>query len=423
MKSSSKSWKTWIQQYSWQIVQMGALFLSNLMVARAFGSEKQGEWALYANVLNLFVLLTTFGIPPSLVYFLSSEKIKPQLLRFGTVILWVLIMVLALPALLFMGDIFPAFLPPWFTQNHLWFVLLVFHLLVLATHQIVCAVYQAEKEFVGTSKIIAIGTVLQALLVYVCWQFVELHFLSLWCCLVVSPLIQTVYITQKLKLKKLGYGVFQTTSFVAFTPLIIYGSWVFVTNLFQFLNYRMDIWILNGYHVELQHIGAYSIAAMVAQLIWVFPLGLQTISFQQISAQINPRDSIRTTSTYLRAILLYLPLAWLIGFYLAPYIIPWLFGSEYQHTVSYFQLLLFGVVPFCLTMPISAYFSGREKVYINCWSAVVGLIIGLIVNVLLVPKQGATGAAIASVCSYLGTTLFLFVAFIIDYRKVMYPNQ
>ncbi len=76
------------------------------------------------------------------------------------------------------------------------------------------------------------------------------------------------------------------------------------------------------------------------------------------------------------------------------------FGLDFIPALSPLRLLYPGVLLLSLSKVLSSYILARGKPAINMWLAVIGVIINLTLNLLLIPRLGISGAAIASSFAY-----------------------
>lgn len=182
------------------------------------------------------------------------------------------------------------------------------------------------------------------------------------------------------------------------------GDWGFiatigVTNLIGLLNYRVGLFVVER-QLGLADTGVYSIAVVVAELLW-FVSGSLT---QAVYGRIGTPDGERAAATTVRvvqlgvtALLVAAPLLWL----LAALLLPRVLGAAYAGSLLPLALLLPGALLFGGASAFSAYFTnhaGRPQVP----AQVAGL--SLLVNGglawLLVPRLGMAGAALAASAAY-----------------------
>src|SRR5262249_23504828 len=65
--------------------------------------------------------------------------------------------------------------------------------------------------------------------------------------------------------------------------MLRYGGLAYAANLVQFLNYRLDIWILQ-YFSGSAALGLYSLAANLAMMLWILPRSMSTALLPAMAA-------------------------------------------------------------------------------------------------------------------------------------------
>jgi O-antigen/teichoic acid export membrane protein len=88
-------------------------------------------------------------------------------------------------------------------------------------------------------------------------------------------------------------------------------------------------------------------------------------------------------------------------------VVPTLFGRTFDGAVVPAQILLIGLAAEGAAGVVTAFLYGRGRPGLNSVAAATGLVVTLILDVILIPRLGAIGAAIASSAAYLTTTLTL----------------
>ena len=75
---------------------------------------------------------------------------------------------------------------------------------------------------------------------------------------------------------------------------LIYSLPLALGNSIQFLNYRLDLFVLNRFH-GLYTVGVYTLAVSLAQLLWLVPANLATLILNRAAADragnLRPRRS------------------------------------------------------------------------------------------------------------------------------------
>lgn len=393
-----------------------------MMAARMLGQFGQGELALYNNFIMLAVLLFSIGLPAAIVHFIASGKLLKE--KLPSLLLAVIVLGCAGFALLagFLSILSNKIhlLPDLFYLQPFWFFVAGIHLVCTIAIGFLQAILQAEAAFKKAAYLLVSGSLLLSLF-YATYYFQ-------WIVIAVEPLpfiMSSLLIVAGIQL--IGYFVIVINlnraylkitrlQFSDIHPLLWFAFLAFATNLIQFLSYRMDIWFVRYFYGEAET-GIYALGVSLAQMLWLLPSAVQSVIYTYISTHTNKKLSIEKTIATTKQLAWYAVLAGIFGGLISVYIVPYLFGFEFSESAKIIQVLLIGVIPFCLSMPVSAYFAATHKVQINLHSAIIGFAICLLGDILLIPSYGIKGAAFASVLSYLSTLGYLMIRFRLESKK------
>jgi O-antigen/teichoic acid export membrane protein len=174
------------------------------------------------------------------------------------------------------------------------------------------------------------------------------------------------------------------------------------TNLVSLLNYKVDIFLVERF-LGLGPTGVYSIAVMVAELLWLVSSSVTTAAYARIGSP-DPAQATRLTLRAMHASVLLLlalcPLVW-AG---AALVIPWLLGPAYEGALAALALLLPGVALYGAASALSAWFTNHAgRPLVPALLAGTSLGFTLIVSLLAIPRLGMLGGALATSLSYVGT--------------------
>jgi O-antigen/teichoic acid export membrane protein len=188
-----------------------------------------------------------------------------------------------------------------------------------------------------------------------------------------------------------------------------YSFIVFITNCIQFLAYRVDYWLVNYYQGK-SSLGEYALAVKLNQLFWVLPSLAASIVFPMIASKEKQYDKKQLMSL-MRMVNTSLLIAAAIAFFIAPSLVPFLFGEQYTESIRPFQYLLPGFFMFGNSITLAAWFAGRNKLYVNLIGSAICFILVLILDLWLIPLLGIKGAAIASSIAYSVSALYNIIKF------------
>jgi O-antigen/teichoic acid export membrane protein len=184
-------------------------------------------------------------------------------------------------------------------------------------------------------------------------------------------------------------------------PYLNYALITFATLSLTQIVQRVDVLLVSGYRGP-HAAGLYAVAVQVTDLILVIPAALGFVMFRR-GARSAP-DHFSDAILVLRWTGLFGIAASLVALAVAAHVIPLVFGSGYQGSVSAFRWLLPGTVAFSLQSVLSNYLAGRGRPRIVLVAWLCGAVTGVVADLLVIPAYGITGAAIVSSASYVLVT-------------------
>jgi O-antigen/teichoic acid export membrane protein len=191
--------------------------------------------------------------------------------------------------------------------------------------------------------------------------------------------------------------------------MVRYAGLAYAGMLAQFLNYRADIWIVQ-YFCGSAALGLYSLAANLAMMLWVLPRATSTVLFPVMAtarATQGFQDAARLARLVFAATLaLAVPLSLLARWWITLF-----YGAAFAGSSLPFVILLLGCVPFALCVVQAAAVAGVNRLDVNVISSTLGLVATVVLDLILIPRFGILGAAVASAASYLVTALVVLRAF------------
>lgn len=380
------------------------------------GAAGQGQLALFTQFALLTSMAMSFGLPPALVHFVASGKIPKDQVMSLLLTVTLVGFVLLLPALLFVHAIhfFFPILPDFMASGLPWACFVILYLLLLVGNGFFTALLQAEHRFIRAGSLQVISSLF--LLAAYGWRFfnapVSLHETLVWIVLAMGVSQGILWLGQLASIVKQypAYIHLHFASLKVLNPMLNFAFLAYSTNLIQFLSYKMDTWLVNYFHGN-QPTGIYALAVSLSQMIWLLPAAVQSVLFSFLSTHFDRSLDRRKTLVTTRQLGAYAVVAAFTGYILSMYVVPAWFGGAFTPAVNLIGILLLGMAPFCLTMPISAYFASRGRLQTNLVSAVIGFVVCLAADLLLIPSHGMIGAAWASVLSYLSTLAFFLWMF------------
>jgi glycosyltransferase involved in cell wall biosynthesis len=190
---------------------------------------------------------------------------------------------------------------------------------------------------------------------------------------------------------------------------LVFGVKVYVAQVFLFLVLRVDQVMVAAY-AGYRQLGLYALATTVAELLWLLtdPLAAAMIP-HLVRAQIG--DDRRLSFAMARLSLSISALAAIAGWFLAPIVIPLVYGKGFTGATEALRLLLPGVVALAASRPLGAVRVKEGQVVLPSVLGLAALGLNVALNILLLPRIGIRGASIASSVCYAALAVsYVFIA-------------
>jgi O-antigen/teichoic acid export membrane protein len=365
--------------------------------------EQQGDFFAFSQLFIALALIESAGLKQAAVYFMQREPGEAKTILSST--LWFSIVQAPIVVALAWGIL--AIIPAagWL---HLDLKILI---AVVVTSCI--SNYFQNGQFLllsirrsGVYNALNLATVLIQILLFV--LFAAIMSSKLWAAvlsygisLLLGSLITTGYF---LKHRLLTWTMFDPT----FKRRLRYGLAIIVSMIIAYVNYRLDFFMVRHY-VHEYGAGLYSMAVMMAETVWFFPDAAALILFPEVSSA-GFADARRLGALASRHIL------FIAGLTMVPIgLVALLFiktlGTAYAGSFLPFCILLPGVVLFSNCKVVSVLMSGAGKLLEINVSAALVMVLNISGMVLLVPRWGMPGAALATTIGYGFGTVYLLIRY------------
>jgi O-antigen/teichoic acid export membrane protein len=400
------------------VARLGALVslgISTLLVARVGGPSAVGVYALLRVLPGLAGVAISAGLPGAVTYFLAGSlgdgvrgrQLRATILAIATVsgIAGALLWVAASPLLtrIFFRDLEVGLVG--------WAGVTVLTQLFVATLK---SCSQGSHDLRGANLVILLEE-LTFLPAYGGIVLLGVHgFAAIVAGLLLADIATAVLAC--LRLARRGFfDAFSAPSLSIARQMTSYGIRGQIGGVMLLLNLRLDFAIL-GALAGAEVLGTYAIASKFAEL-----LKLPGMAFTYVLYPRFTREGARTAAATTREIMpratmatmvAALPLALAAGT-----LLPIIYGEAFRPAIVPAYILLFGLAPEGLAGVTTAYLYGSGRPGLNSLAMGVGVAVTVALDLLLIPRFGATGAAIASTAAYLTTTVVLTVCYVLVTRS------
>lgn len=233
----------------------------------------------------------------------------------------------------------------------------------------------------------------------------------------VHTFIYSLYITYSLAVIGSAYylrayfkNTFSLHVFATLKAAFAVGAVAQMANIFQFLNYRLDLYLLNRFD-SISNIGIYGTSVSIAEAVLLFGGSFALVQFSKISNTESEQESQLLTIKLTRFSTLLTLLAYLPLLIFPDEFYSFLLGKDFVHVRKVLIALAPGILLLGSSITLSHYFAGIGKYRINALASFVGLLITFILGLLFIPSYGFMAAAWISSISYAASTVVLILAF------------
>ncbi len=177
------------------------------------------------------------------------------------------------------------------------------------------------------------------------------------------------------------------------------------------LHEQIDVFMLAYLIADPSQIAIYSIAVGVLTRLKLIPVALADALFPEIAGRPMEEGS-DLAARAARHSLLGVSLVALGLALIAPLVVPLAFGPVYRSSVPVFLILLPGMVMLANFLLLGRFFMAINRQQVSITIQTTAVLVNVALNLVLIPRFGITGAAIASTLSYTAEFLAMTAAFV-----------
>ncbi len=389
-----------------KLIILGIGLITTVIVARVLGPEGRGFYAVASTIGALGVQFGNLGLHASNTYSVARDRgLLPPLVAntmivsfviggAGSVLIWVIF--LLWPQIAPLGGFL-------LILSLLW---IPFGLAYLLLQNLLLGIQNVRAY--NTIELVtkALALVFMGLLVLAGTLRVETFFSVTLATLIMGFLWALVSLRGQIK------SFFQPR-FALFKENIRYGIKVYLATFFSFLIMRVNL-LMVQYILGPKEVGYYSVAAAMADAMYVLPVVIGTILFPKLSAMTS--NEAKWVLTRKLTVLVGLAMAVLVGFaaLISREMVRFLYGAAYLPAVPVFRWLMLGVLLLSMTSILSGYIASQNIP----WNLVILYVLftfaNIVLNWYLLPILGVAGAGVSSTISH----LFILLGIVLISRRI-----
>lgn len=180
------------------------------------------------------------------------------------------------------------------------------------------------------------------------------------------------------------------------------NSWpLMLASVAGFIYLRIDQ-VMIGWLMGNREVGLYSVAVRLVEVWYFVPAIICGSLFPAIVNAKKTDHAIyvkRLKALYLLMVGVALAVA-LPSTILAPWLVSFLFGAEYSSAIGILQIYVWSSIGLFLGTAITQYFLSENNTMATFYYNLFSMIVNVVLNFILIPRIGFTGAALATLVSY-----------------------
>ncbi|PWT96645.1 MAG: hypothetical protein C5B52_15255 [Bacteroidetes bacterium] len=391
------------QSIIWRGFYFVSVLMLNVFIARYFQASNSGSIYFIINALAFYLLPVSICLEAGIGYFTATKEIRIYKLANFSFFWALLIGSIITIFLLIFG---PGF--SFLTQNKGNLFIPLYYLCGCMLTNYAIAIMYANRNFtLPNIVLILINFALVAFLVLTRNNpgaksiFIQLYFLGF---LVQGIILSIVLVAENFEEWKL-----QLPGSREISKIIRYSLQALAANIIFFLVYRIDYWFVSWY-CSAADLGNYIQVSKLVQIFLLIPIIIASVIFPYIASG-KTKESVAQVKSICHLLCLLFSIACLFLAIAGMKLFPLLFGSSFDKMYEPFLLVIPGILSLAIYTPVSAYFSGVNKVRMNIYSSCIGLVVIVVGDLIWIPKFGIRAAALVSSIGYFTCLCFSIIAF------------
>ena len=414
IKQELKEGKTLLQFGFLKATGQALAMLVPLVVAKFFSPELFGSYSLAKMVVFFFSSLLISSAQTPFIVFANQEKTRSGKINKSFSVqctFLILSLCIFIAITLSLGKYIIAFAK--INRGDLFFVLLAFIGLALKTF--LCNLFMAMGQRIKNSLAeLAFGS-LSLVLIFVFYFLDWINLRSVFMVYLISSVVTAGVFVKAIDFKMLLPFKLEKKSF---REMFDFTKWVFLgATAVYFINWGDNLVL--RYFVSMEDIGVYNLGYQIFKGIVALTFVLVHYFMPFVSVNIGNKQSMKTYLYSKR------PKAFLLGFVpifilfvFAPYMLKMVYGSIYSNSINVLRILLIGSTLALYSAFYSPVFHALKRYKFSQSVDVMQVFGNIMLNLILIPRMGIYGAAIATVLAYSFRAIIYEIYFRRQIRKL-----
>src|SRR5690554_885638 len=364
---------------------------TSIIIARTLGPEMNGVIASILVYPSLFMTIGSLGVMQSTTFLVGKGLYSDDQIKKAVMQIWVFSTIFSLVTCFILLYYLT---PSAYKISYVFLAIIPIPFSLFNTYN--SGYFLGKNNIQFFNKINWVPSLLTLVFTILLVYFIPLEIEGYLIALLFGPLVISVILIYKNQFYKFFSVNFQIELIKKMLGLgVIYALALLVMNL----NYRLDVILLDHLSTSAE-IGIYSKGSNIIQYLWQIPMLMSTIIFARSAISKDGLAFSKKVAQLLRLSLIVIVLGSLFLVLFSELVIVGLFGEEFRGSITVLNYLVPGVILLTIFKVMNMDLAGKGKPWISLYIMTSALFINVILNILLIPKYHANGAAIASTISY-----------------------
>lgn len=420
---SNLSKKGFFHIFSADIINKIIGFGNSFILIHILSKTVYGEWSYAMNNLSFFLLISGMGINNGILYYgalSKKQEERQEIFKFGLGFGTLFNLVIGI--LVFLST----YILPYPIEGSITILRMLSLLPVLYIIQSNIQAYLRanfkNKEF---SYIISLNSI--CLLTFIVVGSIYFGIIGVVYAFYLSYSI-SIFAGLILYLKsRVVYDKVQPLTFAYKKDILKYSATCSLTNAISSLLYLLDVLLVGLILKDEAILASYKTATLIPFGLNFIPLSIMTFAAPYFINMSRKYDELKYHYITMKKYLVFIN--FIISstlFILAPFVVKMIFGEEYLDSVLPFRILVIGYfIAGTFRIPNGNVIANMGRVKFNLIVAMFSSTLNIILDILLISEYGSVGAAIATVCIFIVTSLLteIYLAKTIGIKPRDYLNQ
>lgn len=369
-----------------------------IILPRIIGKDLFGEYTYAQTILNMFLLLQGLGVVPAILQYCSGnydEDQKLSYLKYGIKIGMISNLVICILMVLFsiLGS-----LPIKGSMTILLYLsaIPVFSI-IFDIIQIYLRVLYENKKFVilsNSNTILYLIGIVSLGILFKIKGIILARYMSL----VLTIILGIIFLRQHISnLSKVEYpDKANKKEFLKFSIILS------LTNAISQLLFQLDVLLIGNIIRDASIVAIYKVATLIPMNMLFLPSSVMIFVYPYFAKKCDDKNWVKAKYIKLQRYLAIINgLISIICIVFAPIIIKIIFGSEYLNCISAFRILWVGYfIAGTFRVPSGNVLFTIKKEKVNLFNSIFSGLLNIVLDILLILKFGYNGAAIATVITF-----------------------